>query len=65
MTRRTLTKRVQDVQQVVDPLPPPLFLAYARAVIEFDGGDPACESSMRLARWLAGGRRNERSYAPS
>ena len=57
MTRRTLTKLLQVIQQTVDPLPPPSFLAYAHAVIAFGGNVPTAESSMRLAKWLAGGYR--------
>ena len=57
MTRRVLTKRVQGVQQRVNPLPPPSFLAFAHAVIEFGGEEPTSDSAIRLAKWLASGCR--------
>jgi hypothetical protein len=59
MTRRALARRVNGVQRVVQPAPPPSFLAYARAVVAYGGGDPVSEASVTLACWLAGERRQE------
>ena len=54
---RALDRRVAAVRRAVTSAPDPGFLAYARAVVAYGGGDPAGEAAVRLARWLETGRR--------
>ena len=54
---RALERRVAAVGRVVAPEPDRAFLAYARAVVAYGGGDPAGEAAVGLARWL--GRRGK------
>lgn len=54
---RALERRVAAVGRAVAPAPDPAFLAYARAVVAYGGGDPKSETAVGLARWLENGRR--------
>jgi len=60
---RRLYRRVAAVGRVVVPRADPRFLAYARAVVAYGGGDPRDEafdgSAVGLARWLESGRRRQ------
>ena len=58
---RRLGRRVAAVGRAVAPPPDRTFLAYARAVVAYGGGDPTGEgfeaAAAGLARWLEAGRR--------
>ena len=57
---RRLDRRVAAVGRVVAPTPNRTYLAYARAVVAYGGGDPAGEAAVGLAQWLESGRRAKR-----
>jgi len=58
---RRLRRRVAAVHQTIVPRPDPRFFAYARAVVDYGGGDPSGEgfdaSAVGLAWWLTSERR--------
>ncbi|CAA9538141.1 MAG: hypothetical protein AVDCRST_MAG49-535 [uncultured Thermomicrobiales bacterium] len=54
-----LTVRVAAVGRMITPQPNPAYLAYARAVVAYGGGEPAGEAAVGLARWLESGRREQ------
>lgn len=60
---RALGRRVAAVGRVLIAAPDPTFLAYARAVVAYGGGELGSEgfrqAAMELARWLASGRRSD------
>lgn len=53
------SERLSRLEQRVSPTPNPMFLAYARQVVAFGGGDPMGEAAVDLARWLDTGRRDD------
>jgi hypothetical protein len=53
VSRRGLYRRVGAIHDRLNPRPDPTFLAYARAVIEFGGGQPTLNSVLGLARYLS------------
>ena len=61
---RRLGRRVVVAGRVIEPASNRAFLAYARAVVAYGGGDPADdgfqEATVTLARWLKSGRRATR-----
>jgi hypothetical protein len=58
---RRLDCRVARIGRAVAPPPSRPFLAYARAVVAYGGGEPGGdgfeEAAVGLARWLERGRR--------
>ena len=58
---RALGRRVAALGRVVAPALGKAFLAYARAVVVYGGGEPGAvgfdEAAVGLARWLERGRR--------
>lgn len=54
---KRLGRRVAAIDRVVTPRPDSAFLAYARAMVAYGGGDPTGASAVELARWLEWGRR--------
>jgi len=53
---RALKRRVEALDRRLDPRPRADFLAYARAVVAYEGGDPTSETAVEMARWLEVGR---------
>ena len=56
MPTRALSRRVSRVSASIDPMPDAAFLAYARAVVAWGGGEPDEDAAVRLARALASTR---------
>ena len=57
---RALGQRVEAVGWVIAPQPDRAFLAYARAVVAYGGGEPGGEAPVGLTRWLETGRKDTR-----
>ncbi len=53
MAAKALGRRLARVSEQVDPIPDAAFLAYARAVIAWRGGEPDEGVTIRIARDLA------------
>lgn len=53
------TDRLSRIEQRLSPDPDPTFLAYAREVVRFGGGDPSGPAPGELARWLQSGCRRD------
>ena len=50
---KALSRRVAAVWSRFDPAPDPAFLAYARAMVAWSGGEPDVTATIRTARDLA------------
>ncbi len=56
MPTKALGRRVARVSARLEPTPDPAFLAYARAVIAWGGGEPTPAGVRAAARELTAGR---------
>jgi len=56
MGAKALGWRLSRVRAQIDPVPDARFLAYARAVIAWGGGEPDEDAALRLAHAFAGTR---------